>query len=121
MNPRRLLTPVGAGLTTFLLVAVVVIETLQMEFSAIIGLPLGVLAGSVVAIGLWLRRDDLRRRVRRVATAYAAFGIAVLTFLSLRYVNIGRSVLTFDGIVGGSLVVVVIVYILLSLNDRKRT
>ncbi|RAW46975.1 hypothetical protein DQW50_00890 [Halorubrum sp. 48-1-W] len=41
MDARKLLTEVGAGIAFFLLVAVLVIELLDFEFSAIIGLPIG--------------------------------------------------------------------------------
>lgn len=119
MTARKLATTLGGGLTTGLLVAVIVIETLQIEFSALIGLPLGVLAGGVVAIGLWLRGDDMRPGFRRAASAYAAFGLAVLALLSLSYVNIGRSVLTVEVIVAGSLAVAVIVYLGLVLDSRQ--
>ncbi|MFW5920042.1 MAG: hypothetical protein ACOCSF_07635, partial [Halanaeroarchaeum sp.] len=110
MDARKLLTTIGAGFTSFLLVAVLIIELLDVEFSAIIGLPVGLLVGVVVFVGLWIRGDELSLGIRRAATAYAAFGIALLAFLALRYVNIGRSVLTFDVIVGGSLAAVVLVY-----------
>ena len=89
-----------------------------MEFSAIIGLPIGLLAGVIVIVGIWVTVDKLSLGIRRAVTAYATFGLALLVFLALRYVNIGRSVLTFEVIVGGSLAVVVIVYVVLFLNDR---
>jgi hypothetical protein len=41
MDARKLLTVIGAGVTSFLLVAVLVIELLDFEFSAIIGFPAG--------------------------------------------------------------------------------
>jgi hypothetical protein len=121
MNARNLLTAIGAGITTFLLVAVSVIELLDMEFSAIIGLPVGLLVGVVVFVGLWIRGDELSLGVRRAATAYAVFGIGLLVLLSLRYVNIGRGVLTFDVVVGGSLASVVIVYVALFLHGRNQS
>jgi hypothetical protein len=119
MDARKLFTTIGGGITSFLLVAVLVIELLDMEFSAIIGLPVGLLVGVVASVGLWIREDELSLGIRRAATAYAAFGIALLAFLALRYVNIGRSVLTFEVIVGGSLAAVVIVYVALFLHDHN--
>jgi hypothetical protein len=121
MDARGLFTAIGAGMTSFLLVAVAVIELLEFEFSAIIGLPVGLLVGSVVAIGLWLRGDELGRGTRRVATACATFGWATLAFLALRYVNVGRGVLTLEVIVGASLAVVVIAWIALFVHDRDRS
>jgi hypothetical protein len=52
------------------------------------------------------RGDELSPGVYRAVSAYAAFGFALLAFLALRYVNVGRSLLTVDGIVGGSLTAV---------------
>jgi hypothetical protein len=121
MDVRKVITTVGAGLTSFLLVAVLVIELLDFEFSAIVGLPVGLLAGIVVSVGLWSRIDEVGLGVRRAATAYAAFGLALLAFVALRYVNIGRSVLTFEVTVGGSLAAVVVVYIILFRHDRNRS
>lgn len=121
MNVRQLLSAIGAGTTSFLLVAVLVIELLDMEFSAIIGLPVGILAGIVVFLALLIRGDDLSLGVRRVVTAYATFGIAILAFLALRYVNVGRNVLTLEVIVGGSLAAVVVVYVALFVSDRNQS
>lgn len=44
MNARVVLSAIGAGVTTFF-VAVSVIEVLDTAFSAIVGLPAGLLAG----------------------------------------------------------------------------
>ncbi len=120
MDLRQLLTVVGAGLTTFLLVAVGVIEALNMEFSAIIGLPVGLLAGLVVLVILWVRLDGLSVGVRRALSAYAGFGLAVLGFFVLRYVNIGREILTVDVIVGLGIVLAVIIYGVLLMDDRTQ-
>lgn len=121
MDARKILTAIGAGMTSFLLVAVVVIELLDFEFSAIIGLPVGLLVGSVVAVGLWTRGDELGRATRRAATACATFGLAALAFLALRYVNVGRGVLTLEVIVGGSLAAAVIAWIALFVHDRNQS
>jgi hypothetical protein len=121
MDARKLLTVIGAGVTSFLLVAVLVIELLNFEFSAIIGLPAGLLVGVAVAVGLWIRGDEFSHGVRRIVAAYAAFGMAVLLLFTFRYVNIGRSVLTFEVVVGGSLATGVVVYIALILLDRTQS
>lgn len=120
MDLRKLLTVIGAGLTTFLLVAVGVIEALDMEFSAIIGLPVGLLAGLVVLVILWSRLDGVGIAVRRATSAYATVGLAVLVFMALRYVNIGRDVLTIDVITGLSIGLAAIVYGILWLSDRNQ-
>jgi hypothetical protein len=120
MAPRSVLTTIGAGITTFLLISVLIIELLDMEFSAIIGLPVGVVAGIVVSVVLWVARNQLSPGVRRAVTAYATFGVALLVLLALRYVNIGRGVLRFEVLVGGSIAAVVVVYIVLYLIDSNR-
>jgi hypothetical protein len=121
MDVRTLFTTIGAGITSFLLVTVLIIELLDMEFSAIIGLPVGLVAGVVVCVGLWVRGDELSLGILRAATAYAAFGIALLACLILRYVNIGRNALTFEVIVGGSLTAVVLVYVALFVHDHNQS
>lgn len=118
MDLRKLLTVVGAGLTTFLVVAVVVIEVLAMEFSAIIGLPVGLIAGLAVLVILWGQLDEVSVGVRRAVSAYAVFGLAVLGFFALRYVNIGRDVLTVDRIIVLGIGLAVVVYGLHVVADR---
>jgi len=51
MTFRSALAALGAGITTFLVVAVLVIELLDVEFSAIVGLPVGAVAGWIVICG----------------------------------------------------------------------
>jgi len=121
MDARRVFTTIGAGITTSLLVAVLIVELLDVEFSAIVGVPVGLLAGFLVFSGLWIRGDELSIDVRRAATAYAVFGVAVLVSLALRYVNVGRGVLTAEVIVGGSLAVVAITYVALFFRDRDQS
>lgn len=119
MESRRVLTSIGAGVATFLLVAVLVIELLNFEFSAIVGLPVGLVAGLVVFVGLWTRIAEFRPTVRRFASAYASFGLAILLLLALRYVDIGRDVLSTDVIAGLGFVTAVAVYGSLWLLDRE--
>lgn len=118
MNVRKLFTAVGSGITSFLLVTVLVIELLNFEFSALIGLPVGLLAGLVVLVGLWLSFGRLSSGVRRAATGYAAFGAAVLVLLGLRYSNVGRGILSVDVIVGVGVAAAVMAYVVLLARDR---
>ncbi|MFC7115804.1 hypothetical protein ACFQH2_13795 [Natronoarchaeum sp. GCM10025703] len=60
MNAWKLFTAVGAGVTTALLVAVVIIELLQIEFSALVGLPVGVITGIIVTVWLGDRSTSYR-------------------------------------------------------------
>lgn len=120
MDTRTLLTATGAGVTSGLLIAVAIIELLDTEFSAIVGLPIGMLGAAVVFVGLWLRGDELRPGTRRAVAAYATFGLVVLAVLGLRYAHVGRGVLTFEVVVGSGLAAVVVVYVGLRFRDRGR-
>lgn len=57
-------TVLGSGITTFLLVAAIVIELLAIEFSALIGPPVGTLAGVACTLSLWHHRDRLPPALR---------------------------------------------------------
>ena len=108
----RMLTALGAGVTTFLLVAVLVIESLAVEFSAIVGLPIGLLAGLAVAAGLWQVLPAATANVSHAAAAYATFGPTVLVLFVLRYVNIGRDVLSVDVMVVVGVIAAIVVFVL---------
>jgi len=101
------LAAVGAALTTFLLVTVPVVELLDIEFSALVALPLALLAGLGA---LWRRR---------AVFAYAAFGPAVVLVLALAYVNVGRAVLTPGVAAGAGLAATAIVYVALGVLERE--
>lgn len=118
---RRFLTAVGAGVTTFLLVAVLVIELLTFEFSAIVGLPVGLLAGLAVFVGLWTNLDRLSVGVRRAASAYAMFGLTLFVLMGLRYANIVREALSVEVMASIGLTAAGIVYILLWVADSELT
>jgi len=88
MDIRHGLAALGAGLTTGLLVAVLVIEILSFEFSVLVGLPVGTLAGLVVLATVGVAFDGLDATERRALTAYAAFGFTVVGLAVLAYVNV---------------------------------
>ncbi len=94
MDPRHGLTSIGSGVTTFFVVTVLVIELLNFEFSAIIALPIGIFAGVAVLYFTLRTFGDISKSGQHILTGYAAFGLFILFLLGLRYVNIGRSVLT---------------------------
>ncbi len=114
MNSRHLLTAVGAGITTFVVVAVLVIKLLGVEFSAIVGVPLGLLAGLVVMIGLAVSFDNLDVNARRAVSVYGTFGLTILVMFATRYVNLGpsRDVLSIPVMVGVGIVAGVVVYVI---------
>lgn len=111
MQYHRLMVSLGAGVTTFFLVSVSIIELLDIEFSAIIALPIGLLAGVAVLVVLWRQFTALSQSSIRASSAYAAFGLTVLVLLALRYVNLGREVLSVDVMVGIGIATAVVVYI----------
>jgi hypothetical protein len=88
MDIRHGLTAVGAGLTTGVVVAILVIELLGVELSALVGLPVGLLAGLTVLAAVSVADDSLSVTERRVLSAYAAFGLTVVTIAALSYVNL---------------------------------
>lgn len=118
MQVRTVLASVGAGVTTFLLGAVLIIEVLPFELSAIIGLPIGIVAGIAAFGWSWIMWDGWSRGVRRAVTAYATFGLSVLALLGLGYVGIGRQVLTVEVVVVASIVVAMLVFAVQLGSDR---
>lgn len=117
MSFRTFVTAFGSAVTTFLLVTVAIIELLDFEFSAIVAIPVGLLAAVVVLIGLLSGLEDASLGLRRATSAYAGFGLTVLVLLGLWYVNVGGELLTTDLIVLAGLLVAVVVYVALHLQD----
>ena len=102
MNPRKILTSIGSGLTTFFIITVLVIELLDFEFSAIIAIPVGVFAGIAVLFGVTLMIGEVSEPVQLFLTGYAVFGLILLSLLAAQYVNIGRSIITMPRALGVS-------------------
>nr|WP_254922186.1 hypothetical protein [Halorubrum sp. Ea8] len=75
-------------MTVFLVVAVAVIELLAFEFSALIGLPIGLLAGIAVAVVILLKHNDVSDVLRWVAAALAGFGYGITVTFAATYVNL---------------------------------
>jgi hypothetical protein len=98
MNSRRVAAALGAGVAVFLVVAVAVIELLAFEFSALVGLPVGLAAGAGVALLVSLRYPEFGREARAAVDAAAGFGVAVLAVQAVSYVNLAglRSALSTD-------------------------
>ena len=117
MEVQRGYTAVGTGVTTFLLVTVLVIEGLDVEFSAIVALPVGALTGTAVSVSTWLGLTALHPGARRVASAYATVGLTIVLLLTLRYINVGRTLLTVETLLGLGLTAGVVAYLALWLTD----
>lgn len=102
MNTRVAGASVGAGITVFLIAAVAVIELWNVEFSALVGLPVGLLAGAAAAVAVAIRYDALVGPARYTVDAVAGFGLAIIVVLAISYVNLAglRSALSTDVTVG---------------------
>jgi hypothetical protein len=90
MKPRTVAAAVGAGAAVFLVVAALVTEALSVavEFSALLGLPAGALAG-LLALGLLVGRyAALGPATRALADGLAGFGYAVFALEAAQYVNL---------------------------------
>lgn len=119
MDIRHALTAVGAGLTTGLLVAVLVIEMLAFEFSVLVGLPVGILGGLVVLATVGVTFDGLDAMERRALTAYAAFGFTVVALAALAYVNVLVGV-SGQVAAGVGLAATILIYLVLWGVERQR-
>lgn len=102
----------GVGLTTFGLVAVAVIELVEVDPGAgILGVGLGALAGMLAFVLVFMRLDTVTRPVGLALHALAAFGYAVLGVLFVSYANVGglRPAITATTAVLAGVVVAVLV------------
>ncbi len=120
MDIRHGLTAVGAALTTGLLVAVAITEMLAVEFSVLIGLPVGILAGLVVLATVGIAFDGLDPMERRALSAYAGFGLTVVGLAALAYLNLLGDV---SGLLaaGAGLAVTVLTYLSLWGVEREQS
>ena len=120
MNVRHGLTALGSGLTTGLIFAVLVIEILDFEFSALVGLPMGILAGLVVLATVGVAFDGFDTMEQRALSAYAAFGLTVVTLAALSYANLVSGV-SAQVAAGAGLAATVLTYLGLWGMERQRT
>jgi len=89
MESRQFLTVVGTGLTTALLTTILVISVLPSDLAGTVGFPAGAIAGLVAVVGLGTAFDGLGELVRRIASAYAAFGFSLLLLFGVTRVILG--------------------------------
>jgi hypothetical protein len=114
MDLQRILLGGGVALTTFGLVAVVVIETIQVDPVAGI---VGVILGAIFALGafgaVFLTFESASPTIRRDIVAVAAFGYTALLVLALSYVNLAglRSVIDPTVVVVLAALVAVLVWV----------
>jgi hypothetical protein len=120
---QRLALAVGAALTTFGIVAVVVIEAVQVDPVAGI---LGVGLGGVFALGMFTvvftTLDEASPTLRRDVAAVAGFGYTALAVLALSYVDAAglRSTITPTVVVGLATAVAVAIWVVLWYRARRR-
>jgi hypothetical protein len=119
VNLRKPITAVGTGITAFLLVAVSVIELLDLEFSALVGLPVGLVAGIVSFVLVLLRHDDAEEPVRWALAGFAGFGYGILLALGVMYVNLAD--FPFEVTVGIGVAAAVIAFLGAALLNRRET
>lgn len=115
MSTRNGIVAIGVAISTFLLVAGAVTELASsaIEFSAILGLPAGILAGLVAAVATrHALRADPSEGVRRTTAAVAGFGYTVISLAAVRYaVAPTRAVLSLAVIAGLAAVAAIVVYV----------
>jgi hypothetical protein len=117
VNFRKVLTAVGAGITAFLVVAASVIHLLNIEFSALIGLPVGLVAGMVVFVLVLLRHEDVNRRIQWAVAGFAGFGYGILLALGTAYVNLLD--VGFEGTIGVGVAAAVVLFLGAVFLDRR--
>nr|WP_240792398.1 hypothetical protein [Salarchaeum sp. JOR-1] len=104
MNRKLLGLTLAAGVATFLIVGVVVTELLQsrIEFSLLVGLPVGVVAGATAAgLVAWGTNRGAPAGRRRLATAFGTFGAGFLVVVvagSLLHIGTGTSIVIGVGV-----------------------
>lgn len=103
MDRRTVLASLGAGIATLLVVAVLVIELLDAEFSAIVGLPVGLAAGAVTVAFLSVVYESLDRVRRAAVDAVAGFGFGVVLLRGADYVHLAT--VTVETTVGAAVAV----------------
>lgn len=97
VNLSRILIGVGTGITAFLLVAILVIELVQVDPGAgILGVGAGTLAGIVVFVVVVMLLGDASDFIRWGVASVAGFGWMALIVSFLSYANIAglRSFIT---------------------------
>jgi hypothetical protein len=121
MHLRAALAAVGAAVTAFLLVTVAGIELLAFEFSALVAVPVGLLVAVVAFVAVFAEFRFAGTVPRRVATAVAGFGYAVLVLLLVGYLNLAglRGAVGTDLVVVAGVVTAVAVYLGLWAHERR--
>ena len=107
MLGRDMVSGFGAGIAVALVVSVILIEALPFEFSAIVALPVGLLAGTGTGVLVARRYEQVDRPARALFDGSAGFGYTVVLLVAARYVGrLGlRSIVTFQRLLVAAAVV----------------
>lgn len=119
MKLRSLSLAFVSGIAVFLIVGVAVTEFAQswIEFSLFLGIPAGLASGVFTAAGVYLGlADDAPASRRRVAGAFAAFGVSFLILLVVFGWIVGLGVVI---AILGSVVIALAVTVLAYLRGPK--
>lgn len=108
---------VGAGITAFLVVSVSVIELLDVEFSAIVGLPVGLGAGVAASALTVMRHEGLSDGSRWLVAGVAGFGYGVMMSLAVTYVNLVEMGL--EERVGLAFALALVAFLAAAVSDRR--
>jgi hypothetical protein len=116
MNLRSVLTGLGVGITTAVVATTLIIELLAMEFSALIGLLVGVLSGAFLGGVVVRRHGEFSRGLRWFVASLAGFGYGLIFALGMICVNLVS--LTFDDTVAVGVGVALVLGLAAMLADR---
>lgn len=119
MNVRLFATAVGAGLTTALVVGGLMTALLTFEFSAIIGVPVGLASGALAFVAV-AAVDRIETPRGRLLSAYGSVGYVVLLYAAASYVNLAgiRGALSLQQILALGVAVGLLVFAGLWVADR---
>lgn len=119
MNVRLFATAVGAGLTTALVVGGLMTALLTFEFSAIIGVPVGLASGALAFVAV-AAVDRIETPRGRLLSAYGSVGYVVLLYAATSYVNLAgiRGALSLQQILALGVAVGLLVFAGLWVADR---
>lgn len=117
----RLVATIGTALTTFLVVSAVFTGVLasRIEFSAIVALPIGLLAGAAMGIATWVRFWN-ERDARPAILGGAAIGFALLIAAAISYaVPAARGLVNVETALAFAGLCAVVVFLFVSRNPER--
>lgn len=122
MALQRLTLGLGAALTTFGVVAVVVIQAIRVDpVAGILGVGLGALWALGVFAAVFLTIENASPTIRRDVTAIAVFGYVAAGVLFLSYANVAglRSAISPSVVVGAGVVAGIVAWVALWRRNHR--